>query len=79
MRTVLPGKPQAKLQALCTAQWEGLRLVVSNGHQDLTGEHPANTLTPSRYTYLAALLLSSAALTISFRRYILTNDLCWLL
>ena len=29
MRTVLPGKPQAKLQALCTAQWEGLRLVVS--------------------------------------------------
>ncbi|KAK4696720.1 rabconnectin-3a, partial [Lecanoromycetidae sp. Uapishka_2] len=27
MRTVLPGKPQAKLQALCTAQWEGLRLV----------------------------------------------------
>ncbi len=28
MRTVLPGKPQAKLQALCTAYWEGLRLVV---------------------------------------------------
>lgn len=28
MRSVLPGKPQAKLQAVCTAQWEGLRLVV---------------------------------------------------
>lgn len=28
MRTVLPGKPQAKLQALCTVQWEDLRLVV---------------------------------------------------
>lgn len=27
MRTVLPGKPQAKLQAVCTTQWEGLRLV----------------------------------------------------
>ena len=30
MRTILPGKPQAKLQAVCTAQWEGLRLVVSD-------------------------------------------------
>lgn len=29
MRTVLPGKPQAKLHALCTALWEGKRLVVS--------------------------------------------------
>lgn len=28
MRTVLPGKPQAKLQAVCTALWEGQRLVV---------------------------------------------------
>ena len=28
MRTVLPGRPQAKLQAVCTARWEGLRLVV---------------------------------------------------
>ena len=28
MRTVLPGRPQAKLQAVCTAQWEALRLVV---------------------------------------------------
>ena len=28
MRTVLPGKPQAKLQAISTAQWEGKRLVV---------------------------------------------------
>lgn len=27
MRTVLPGKPQAKLQAVSTAQWDGLRLV----------------------------------------------------
>lgn len=27
MRTVLPGKPQAKLQAVCTTQWEGLRLI----------------------------------------------------
>lgn len=27
MRTVLPGKPQAKLQAVCTALWEGQRLV----------------------------------------------------
>lgn len=29
MRVVLPGKPQAKLQAVCTAQWDGQRLVVS--------------------------------------------------
>ena len=28
MRTVLPGRPQARLQAVCTAQWDGLRLVV---------------------------------------------------
>ena len=28
MRTVLPGKPQARLQAICTAQWEKERLVV---------------------------------------------------
>lgn len=28
MRVVLPGKPQAKLQAVCTAQWEDQRLVV---------------------------------------------------
>ena len=28
MRNVLPGKPQAKLQAVCTTQWEDLRLVV---------------------------------------------------
>ncbi|MCJ1260826.1 regulator of (H+)-ATPase in vacuolar membrane [Lobaria immixta] len=27
MRVVLPGKPQAKLQAVCTAQWEGQRIV----------------------------------------------------
>lgn len=29
MRTVLPGKPQAKLQAVSTVQWEGKRLIVS--------------------------------------------------
>ena len=28
MRAVLPGKPQAKLQAVVTALWEGQRLVV---------------------------------------------------
>ncbi len=28
MRTVLPGKPQPKLQAVSTAQWEGRRLIV---------------------------------------------------
>lgn len=28
MRAILPGKPQARLQALCTTEWEGLRLVV---------------------------------------------------
>lgn len=28
MRAVLPGKPQARLQTVCTAQWEGQRLVV---------------------------------------------------
>ncbi|KAL8859597.1 MAG: hypothetical protein Q9178_003996 [Gyalolechia marmorata] len=27
MRAILPGKPQARLQALCTTEWEGLRLV----------------------------------------------------
>ncbi|KAL9030373.1 MAG: hypothetical protein Q9196_001504 [Gyalolechia fulgens] len=27
MRAILPGKPQARLQAISTAQWEGLRLV----------------------------------------------------
>ena len=30
MRAVLPGKPQAKLQAVVTALWEGQRLVVRN-------------------------------------------------
>lgn len=30
MRTALPGKPQAKLQAVSTALWEGQRLVVRN-------------------------------------------------
>lgn len=28
MRAVLPGKPQARLQTLCTARWEEQRLVV---------------------------------------------------
>ncbi|KAL6715175.1 regulator of (H+)-ATPase in vacuolar membrane [Lecanora helva] len=28
MRSVLPGKPRAKLQAICTADWDGLRLVL---------------------------------------------------
>lgn len=28
MRAILPGKPQAKLQAVSTALWEDLRLVV---------------------------------------------------
>ena len=28
MRTALPGKPQAKLQAVTTAEWQGERLVV---------------------------------------------------
>ncbi|KAI9681631.1 MAG: regulator of (H+)-ATPase in vacuolar membrane [Trizodia sp. TS-e1964] len=28
MRAVLPGKPQAKLQAVCTAQWDGRRTIV---------------------------------------------------
>jgi len=28
MRAVLPGKPQARLQTICIAQWEGQRLVV---------------------------------------------------
>ena len=29
MRAVLPGKPEAKLQAVCTTSWNGRRLVVS--------------------------------------------------
>ncbi|KAL8999434.1 MAG: hypothetical protein Q9169_001748 [Polycauliona sp. 2 TL-2023] len=40
MRAILPGKPQASLQALCTAEWEGLRLVVyisGNGLMILSG------------------------------------------
>jgi hypothetical protein len=28
MRAVLPGKPRAKLQAVCTGCWEGRRLIV---------------------------------------------------
>lgn len=28
MKAILPGKPQSKLQALCTAHWEDLRVVV---------------------------------------------------
>ena len=28
MRTVLPGKPQARLQAVDAVEWEGKRLVV---------------------------------------------------
>ena len=42
MRTVLPGKPQAKLQAVSTAQWDGLRLVVyisGSSFVVLTGPH----------------------------------------
>ncbi|KAL8801436.1 MAG: hypothetical protein Q9182_004453 [Xanthomendoza sp. 2 TL-2023] len=34
MRTILPGKPQAGLQAVCTAEWEGLRLVVCASAND---------------------------------------------
>ncbi|KAL9584717.1 MAG: hypothetical protein Q9212_001949 [Teloschistes hypoglaucus] len=40
MRAILPGKPQARLQAVCTVQWEGLRLVVyisGNGIVILSG------------------------------------------
>jgi len=29
MRAVLPGEPQAKLQAVCTVKWAGTRIVVS--------------------------------------------------
>lgn len=29
MRAVLPGKPRAKLQAVCTAYWDDRRLIVS--------------------------------------------------
>ena len=29
MRAVLPGKPQATLQAVCTTRWNGKRLIVS--------------------------------------------------
>ncbi|KAL8670977.1 MAG: hypothetical protein Q9168_004508 [Polycauliona sp. 1 TL-2023] len=42
MRAILPGKPQASLQALCTTEWEGLRLVIyisGNGLIILTGPH----------------------------------------
>ncbi|KAL8709370.1 MAG: hypothetical protein Q9220_005864 [cf. Caloplaca sp. 1 TL-2023] len=42
MRAILPGKPQAKLQAISTARWEGLRLVVyisGNGLMILRGPH----------------------------------------
>lgn len=28
MRAVLPGRPESKLQALSTALWDGLRIVV---------------------------------------------------
>ncbi|KAL8940426.1 MAG: hypothetical protein Q9216_002831 [Gyalolechia sp. 2 TL-2023] len=40
MRAILPGKPQARLQAISTAQWEGLRLVAyisGNGLMILSG------------------------------------------
>lgn len=42
MRTVLPGRPPAKLQALCTALWDGVRIVAYiSGHAlvVLTGPH----------------------------------------
>ncbi|KAL8949154.1 MAG: hypothetical protein Q9222_004719 [Ikaeria aurantiellina] len=42
MRAILPGKPQARLQAVSTAQWDGLRLVVyisGNGLMILRGPH----------------------------------------
>ena len=42
MRTVLPGKPQARLQAVSTAEWKDLRVVVyisGNGLVILTGPH----------------------------------------
>ncbi|KAL9638370.1 MAG: hypothetical protein Q9204_001528 [Flavoplaca sp. TL-2023a] len=42
MRVILPGKPQARLQALCTTEWEGLRLVVyisGNGLMIFSGPH----------------------------------------
>ncbi|KAL8692137.1 MAG: hypothetical protein Q9218_002779 [Villophora microphyllina] len=42
MRALLPGKPQARLQAVCTTQWEGLRLIVyisGNGIMILSGPH----------------------------------------
>ncbi|KAL8784259.1 MAG: hypothetical protein Q9213_004081 [Squamulea squamosa] len=45
MRAILPGKPQARLQAVCTVEWEGLRLVVyisGNGLMILSG--PSNLL-----------------------------------
>ncbi|KAL8719086.1 MAG: hypothetical protein Q9225_003864 [Loekoesia sp. 1 TL-2023] len=45
MRAILPGKPQARLQAVCTAQWEGLGLVAyisGNGLVILNG--PNNLL-----------------------------------
>ncbi|KAL8775617.1 MAG: hypothetical protein Q9209_000113 [Squamulea sp. 1 TL-2023] len=40
MRAILPGKPQARLQAVCTVEWEGIRLVVyisGNGLMILSG------------------------------------------
>lgn len=30
MRTVLPGRPAPKLQAVSTALWEGIRVIVSD-------------------------------------------------
>ncbi|KAJ9610798.1 regulator of (H+)-ATPase in vacuolar membrane [Cladophialophora chaetospira] len=42
MRAILPGRPQSKRQALCTAHWDGLRLVAyisGNAAVILSGPH----------------------------------------
>jgi hypothetical protein len=44
MRAVLPGKPQAKLQAVCTGQYEGKRLIVSIAMEGLQARDPVLTI-----------------------------------
>lgn len=54
MRVVLPGKPQAKLQAICTTEWEGQRIVV----------RPYGTIRFQKLTETSQAYISGSALII---------------
>lgn len=54
MRVVLPGKPQAKLQAICTTEWEGQRIVV----------RPWSTIRVQKLTETSKAYISGSALII---------------